>query len=391
MTVTWPAIREMFSARKFLGTLLLLGVMGAVTVINAILLDYPVAFLFFPAVLLLTFQRGFAGGALGMFLASAYLMTRVWVGQVLGWLGYHSMVEQIMIVQLFVAVLVFSVVLVGAVLEERRRAQQNLAAAMERAELAREEALAARQEAFVAREAAMEANRSKSMFLANMSHELRTPLNAVIGFSQTMQDEVFGPLGNERYKEYSGLIAKAGAHLLDLINDILDMSRIEAGKFEIHLEPLDVVPLVGECVGLMKDTALQAGLTLTFGKPAGPVAIHADPRALKQILLNLLANAVKFTPSGGQVEVNITRLPGEIELVVCDNGIGIPSDKVPRAGDPFVQFHQKSGKQGAGLGLALVRSLAQMHGGTVRIESREGEGTLVAVSLPAAIPNKAAA
>jgi two-component system cell cycle sensor histidine kinase PleC len=220
------------------------------------------------------------------------------------------------------------------------------------------------------------------MFLANMSHELRTPLNAVIGFSQAMEEETFGPHGHGKYKEYSNLISGAGAHLLDLINDILDMSRIEAGRFELHPEKLEIVSLVQDCVSMMKENAAQAGLRLTSNIPSELPPLHADRRALKQILLNLTANAVKFTPAGGRIEINVVSDGCELEFRVRDTGIGIPADKLAQVGNPFVQFHAMTGKQGTGLGLALVRSLTEMQGGRFRIESTEGEGTLARVRFP---------
>ena len=276
-----------------------------------------------------------------------------------------------------------SVMMVGAALEERRRLERGLAAAITRAELAREEAQ-------VARQAAEEASRAKSMFLANMSHELRTPLNAVIGFSQTMQEEVFGPLGNAKYSEYAGLISKAGGHLLDLINDILDMSRIEAGKYDLRCEPVDAAALLHECVRLVEDSAESAGLSLNVYVEPG-TALQADRRALKQILLNLLSNAVKFTPKDGHIEARAWRGADGVTLSVRDSGVGIPAGQLARAGNPFTQFHQSSGRQGTGLGLALVRSLVQLHGGSLNIESKEGAGTCVTVTIPATAATRAAA
>jgi signal transduction histidine kinase len=318
-------------------------------------------------------------------------MMPVLLGKSYGVAHGYSPLERLMVVQAFVAVMGFSVILIGAALEERQRLARGLAAAIDRAERSREDAVAAREEAIAAREEAEKANRAKSMFLANMSHELRTPLNAVIGFSQTMDEETFGAHSHSKYKEYSGLISAAGAHLLDLINDILDMSRIEAGKFEFHPENIDVPSLVRDCVGMMEEHATQAGLVLVADLPPEPVGVFADRRALKQILLNLIANAVKFTPPGGHVEIGVVLDGTELEFRVRDTGIGIPADKLAQAGDPFVQFHAMTGKQGTGLGLALVRSLTQLQGGMFRISSREGEGTLVCVRFPACSADRAAA
>ena len=223
------------------------------------------------------------------------------------------------------------------------------------------------------------------MFLANMSHELRTPLNAVIGFSEMMHTEIFGPLGDRRYREYTGLIQGAGQHLLDLINDILDMSKIESGKQELHREKLNVSDLVGETLDMMHEQAAAVHVALETDVGTAPIFVQADRRAMKQILLNLLSNAVKFTPQGGQVVVKARETGSHTVLSVRDTGVGIPAEQIYRLGNPFVQIRNNAGttQTGTGLGLALVRALTEMHDGTFRIESIEGEGTTVSISLPA--------
>jgi len=377
-------LAAMFDRRNRAVSLGLIVLLLATTALIAVCHRYPLGFLFLPVVILMAFHRGYAGGMIGLLTAGCYLLAMILSHVAPVGLAGYPLRDQVMIAQIFVAVLGLSVMLIGAALDERRRLELGLAAAIGRAELAREEAQ-------VAREAAENASRAKSMFLANMSHELRTPLNAVIGFSETMQLEAFGPLGSPKYGEYAGLIAKAGAHLLDLINDILDMSRIEAGKLELHREAVDLTGLARECASLMADAAKRGGLSLEARLPAAHLMLHADRRALKQILLNLLSNAVKFTPEGGRVEIGLECGEGEVSLYVRDSGIGIPADALSRAGNPFVQFHPHSGKQGTGLGLALVRSLAQLHGGAMRIESAAGQGTSVTITLPAHQPARAAA
>jgi two-component system cell cycle sensor histidine kinase PleC len=222
------------------------------------------------------------------------------------------------------------------------------------------------------------------MFLANMSHELRTPLNAVIGFAEIMQAQMFGPLGDARYREYTGLIQDAGRHLLDLINDILDMSKIEAGKHELQRERIAVGSLVRDCVELIRERAAQGELELVADLDTAPASIEADRRALKQILLNLLSNAIKFTPAGGRVSVAAKAARGMLVLSVADTGVGIPGDQLYRLGNPFVQLRNHAGatQEGTGLGLALVRALAGLHRGTLRIESAEGRGTVASVEIP---------
>ncbi len=325
----------------------------------------------------MTFQRGFEGGTIGLLMAATYLMAPALTGHAHFAVHVSTAREQIIIVQLFIAVIGLSVVLVGAALAERRRLEQGLASAIVRAESAREEAV-------VARDSAERANRLKSMFLATMSHELRTPLNAIIGFSELMQDQIYGPLGDMRYSEYSGLIQGAGHHLLSLINDVLDMSKIEAGKFELHREHFDIREIVRDCLDLMRERASQEGVTLTGDVPATPLTLDADRRAMKQILLNLLSNAIKFTPAGGRVVAHAKLSGDALVLSVEDTGIGIPSEQVNRLGNPFVQVRNSAGAshEGTGLGLALVRALAETHDGNLAIESVVGEGTTVSVTIP---------
>jgi signal transduction histidine kinase len=378
MTVRLDALRRMFARDQVLVTFLLLGAVAATLALNFEARGYPIAFLIFPAVILVTFQRGFAGGSIGLLMAAAYLMIPVLIGDRAGPLKQlHSLREQIIVVQLFIAVIGLSVVLVGAALAERRRLEQGLAAAIVRAENSREEAI-------VARDVAERANRLKSMFLATMSHELRTPLNAIIGFSELMQRQLYGPIGDARYREYSGLIQGAGHHLLSLINDVLDMSKIEAGKFELHRQAFDIREIVRDCLDLMGERANSAGVSLREEGQTAPLPIDADRRAMKQILLNLLSNAIKFTPAGGHVTVGAAPVANAVVICVEDTGIGIPSDKVSSLGNPFVQVRNSAGAshEGTGLGLALVRALTEVHDGQLKIESVLNRGTKVSVTIP---------
>jgi signal transduction histidine kinase len=379
MTVRTDALRKMFGRDEVVQTLLLLGVVAATMLANYFARGWPLAFLFFPAVILVTFQRGFAGGTIGLLMMGAYLMWPVLTGGETGALKPHSMREQIIVVQVFMAVTGFSVVLVGAALAERRRLEDGLAAAIVRSENSREEAL-------VARDAAERASRMKSMFLATMSHELRTPLNAIIGFSELIHTQLHGPHNDARYGEYGGLIQNAGRHLLSLINDILDMSKIEAGKFELHREFFDMRDVIHDCLDLMKEQAQAGKIDLRKDVPATPLRIDADQRAMKQILLNLLSNAIKFTPEGGRVSVRAQFDDGRLVLKVTDTGIGIAADQLSRLGNPFVQVRNSAGAahEGTGLGLALVRALAETHEGALKIESTLGRGTTVCVTIPVA-------
>jgi cell cycle sensor histidine kinase DivJ len=241
-----------------------------------------------------------------------------------------------------------------------------------------------------AREASLEAARAeaeglaagKSRFLANMSHELRTPLNAVLGFSDIMRQKLFGPLP-ERYAEYAQMIHESGGHLLDLINDVLDMSKIEAERYELALEPFDARDPVSSALRLVRLQAHEAEISLRGVLSPEPLLVEADRRALKQITLNLLSNALKFTPAGGSVTVALSAYGRMLELSVSDTGVGVAPEDLKRLGRPFEQAggsDQKS--RGTGLGLSLVRAFAELHGGAMSIESALGEGTAVTVRLP---------
>src|SRR5262245_33024846 len=208
-----------------------------------------------------------------------------------------------------------------------------------------------------ARDAAEEASRAKTEFLANMSHELRTPLNAVIGFADILSGEMFGKLSEARYREYARLIHESGKHLLNVVNDILDISKVEAGKFPLVKEPVDVGALVALSCDIMRHAAEQRSLALIADVAPGLPPLPADRRTCKQMLLNLIANAIKFTDPGGVVRVSAREAEGNIELSVADNGIGIAKQDLPRLGNPFVQANNAYGRvgHGTGLGLSVVK------------------------------------
>ena len=231
---------------------------------------------------------------------------------------------------------------------------------------------------------AEEANAAKSKFLANMSHELRTPLNAIIGFSEIMESGMFGPLGAEKYIEYSRDIRESGQYLLDVINDILDMSKIEAGGIRLSPEAVELDTLLADCIRVVSTRASEKRLAIKAEvEPA--IHLNADRRALKQIALNVLSNAVKFTPDGGAVTVQGRLRGGAVIIGIKDNGIGIPRQALQKLGRPFEQVESQLTKrhQGSGLGLVIAKSLVELHGGAIRIRSRLGRGTLVMVRLPA--------
>ncbi|MBW3098685.1 PAS domain-containing sensor histidine kinase [Pseudohoeflea coraliihabitans] len=233
------------------------------------------------------------------------------------------------------------------------------------------------------KEKAEAANLAKSEFLANMSHELRTPLNAIIGFSEILQNRMFGPLGSEKYEEYTDDIHNSGIHLLGVINDILDMSKIEAGQMQLEREPIDIGPLIVETLRLVSVNAERKNIVVEQNI-AGDLTAFADRRAMKQILLNLLSNATKFTDEGGHIMLRARKSAGAISLTIRDTGIGIPAAALSKIGQPFEQVQNQFSKSqgGSGLGLAISRSLTELHGGAMRIRSVEGVGTLVAIRVP---------
>jgi len=234
------------------------------------------------------------------------------------------------------------------------------------------------------RDEAESASRAKSQFLANMSHELRTPLNAVIGFSEILNRELFGALGEERYRDYARLIHESGEHLLHMVNDILDMSKIEAGKFKIVKEPFNVGALVKSCCDIMRHTAEQRSLSLIVDIEPGIPELPADKRACKQMLLNVISNAIKFTDPGGWVRVSAKVAGRNVALSVVDNGIGIADVDLPKLGNPFVQANNSYDRSydGAGLGLSVVKGLAKLHGGKLELVSTLGAGTTATIVLP---------
>ncbi len=248
---------------------------------------------------------------------------------------------------------------------ERIRAEETLRDAMREAELA---------------------SRAKSEFLANMSHELRTPLNAIIGFSEIIASATFGPVGSPKYREYAKDINDSGLHLLAVITDILDLSKIEAGKLELHEETVHIAGTVDACLKLVSERALSAGLTLVTDIAQGLPPMRADERKLKQILINLLSNAVKFTPAGGTVTTRVWHRPGDgFVFQVADTGIGIAAENIPNVLSAFGQVDSTFARKvdGTGLGLPLTKSLVELHGGSLNLQSELGAGTTVTVRFPA--------
>jgi len=236
-----------------------------------------------------------------------------------------------------------------------------------------------------ARARAEEANLAKSRFLATMSHELRTPLNAILGFSEIMRAEILGPHANPTYKEYAADIHQSGQHLLNLINEILDISRIEAGRYELHEAPIDLAELVEDCHRLMRLRAESKGLKIVEAFEENLPQLWADERAIRQICLNLLSNAIKFTPSGGTIALKVGRTgTGGQFLSVKDTGPGIPENEIPRVLKSFSQgsLAHQTAEGGTGLGLPITKGLTELHDGAFELKSKLRYGTEVIITFP---------
>ena len=259
----------------------------------------------------------------------------------------------------------------------------DLSASQAKLEKQKEELSTANANYLAEKDRAEAANRAKSEFLANMSHELRTPLNAILGFSEILLGQMFGPVGSPKYSEYARDIHDSGKHLLNVINDILDMSKIEAGHMKIREEIIDLAPLIEESLRLTSVAAERKSICVEQRIAKG-LTMTADRRAMKQILLNLLSNSVKFTDSGGRIALRARKVGGAMHLTIADTGIGIPAKALGKIGQPFEQVQSQYAKSqgGSGLGLAISRSLVMLHGGRMNIRSREGCGTVVSIHIP---------
>ena len=251
--------------------------------------------------------------------------------------------------------------------------------------VAKQDADHAAQDARRAMFKAQASDRAKSEFLANMSHELRTPLNAILGFSEIMKKELLGPVGTKQYLEYVADIHESGTYLLDVISDILDISKVETGNLELSESVVQLDEVIRKSVRLVQERAQEAGVALHIDIEGDPPRLEADERVLKQCLVNLLSNAVKFTPEGGRITVQVRHAEdGCLHLVVADSGIGIAEDDFEKVLSPFGQVESpySATYEGTGLGLPITRALIELHGGTITLDSAVGVGTTVTLIFP---------
>ncbi|MGL4395694.1 MAG: sensor histidine kinase [Hyphomicrobium sp.] len=334
-------------------------------------------FIFATLMVVLAIRMTFASTLRGVFLAGTVPMT-IAVSARLIFLNdpfYYALASMAVGIHLFFVYLARGLHSTALAMIEFRAEKDGLIAELEEAKAISDEA----------RRRAEAGNKAKSRFLATMSHELRTPLNAIMGFSEVMEKELLGAIGNDTYREYARNIYASGSHLLHIINEILDLSRIEAGRYELHEETIRLTDIAEDCQRLIKLKADAKGLQVIEEFDPDVPQVWADPRALRQICLNLLSNALKFTPKGGRITVTVARADGGgVMLSVRDTGPGIPKDEIPKVMQAFGQgsLAHQTAEGGTGLGLPIVQNLIQLHGGTFSLKSELRKGTEVTVTLP---------
>jgi two-component system cell cycle sensor histidine kinase PleC len=267
---------------------------------------------------------------------------------------------------------------------EMRDVNARLEAQAESVAAAASELQQANREAEEARIVAEEANRSKSEFLTTMSHELRTPLTAVLGFADVIINPIFGAETPAQFREYGGYIKASGEHLLLLINDMLDLAKVEAGKMELRESEANLDTVVHAVLAMTKERAHNQGVSVSWRSPAEPIVLRVDEIKVKQALINVVANAIKFTPSLGRIVIDVETSPGAVDIRVADTGIGIKPEDIPKVFEPYTQIDSAVAEphKGTGLGMPLTLGLMQLHGGTVLLESKVGYGTTVTLRLP---------
>jgi signal transduction histidine kinase len=360
-----------------------LAVLAAALAANYLLLDLPLLFLFPLALLLMTMMCGIEGTALGLAVTELVVTVATVCGWALSALAHLSLGHQLYFVQVFLSVMIAVMLPAAAAITERGKLRDAMQAALLREERVNKALRNSERHALAMVAEAQRANCAKSEFLASMSHELRTPLNAILGFSEIIKTQLYGPLGHEKYVEYSEDVYKSGAHLLDLINDVLDLSKIDAGKMELRESLFSVRELMDDAVMLLREKARgHVSLELYL---CPPLQLVADHRLTKQILINLLSNAIKFTPAGGAITVGALEKPGHgVEIYVADTGIGRTEAQIEKAFSLYGQVESRIARthKGTGLGLPISQSLARLQGGDLIAQSTPGKGTRMTLVLP---------
>jgi len=345
-------------------------------------LALPLLFILPLALLVITMISELEGAALSLAITLLLTTAAAALGHGPTALAFLSPGYQLYFVQLMVSVMVAVMLPAAAAITERRKLKDRLEAALLREEQANTALRQSEQQALRLAAEAQRANRAKSEFLASMSHELRTPLNAILGFSEIIRGQIYGPVGHAKYLEYAGDVHKSGVHLLDLINDVLDLSKIDAGKMELRESVFSVNTLIEDCALLLRESAKgRVALELRLDVPA---LVRADQRLTKQVLINLLSNAIKFTPPTGSITVGTVESDGGLEIYVADTGIGMTAQQLEKAFSIYGQVDSRIARrhEGTGLGLPISQSLARLHGGDLIAHSVPGKGTRMAFLLP---------